>query len=127
MPGTTKFTQLKRIFDILHGPQGCLWDKKQTYSSLVGHLREEVRELIAAVKSKRVAHLKEELGDVLLLVMFYAQLAKKDKRFDIEDVIEYLCKKLKRRHPHVFAGVQVKSAHQIIRNWNMIKAKEKRR
>jgi len=122
----TKFVELKRVIDKLHGPDGCMWDKKQTHSSLIPHFREEARELVAAVKSGRKAHIREELGDILLHVMFYSQIAKKNRQFDVEDVIDELIRKLKRRHPHVFGKVKVKSAHQIIRNWNKIKKGEKK-
>lgn len=121
----TKFTELKKIFKILRGPKGCLWDKKQTHKTLLPYLKEEAGEFISAVKSGNLHHMKEELGDILLQVMFHSQIASKQGRFDIEDVIDGLIKKLKRRHPHVFGNVKVKSARQIIINWNKIKAKEK--
>ncbi len=123
----TRFHQLKRIFEILHGPNGCLWDKKQTYKSLIPCLKEEAGEIVSAVRKKDYHNLKEEVGDLLLLVMFYSQIAKKEGRFDIEDVIVELIKKLKRRHPHVFAGAKATSAHQIIRNWHKIKKGEKKK
>jgi len=123
----TKFTELKKIFEALHGPRGCMWDKKQTYKSLIPHLREEVRELIAVVTRGDSSHMKEELGDILLHVMFYSQIASKEDKFNIEDVIEGLINKLKRRHPHVFGKVKVNSARQIIINWNKIKLSEKKR
>lgn len=121
----TKFTELKKIFKVLHGPKGCLWDKKQTHKSLLKYLKEESEEFIAAVRSGNLSHMKEELGDVLLQVMFHAQIAAKENKFDIEDVIIELIRKLKRRHPHVFGNTKVNSARQIIHNWNKIKAKEK--
>lgn len=122
----TKFTELKEIFKTLHGPQGCLWDKKQTHKSLLPYLKEESQEFIDAVKKNNILHMKEELGDVLLQVMFHAEIAVKENKFDIEDVIETLIDKLKRRHPHVFGDVKVKSAKEIIKNWNKIKSKESR-
>jgi tetrapyrrole methylase family protein / MazG family protein len=122
----TKFVELKRVFKTLHGPRGCLWDKKQTHRSLIPHLKEEVNEFIDAVNQKDSRHMKEELGDLLLHVMFNAQIASKAKTFTIEDVIDGLIKKLKRRHPHVFGKTKVKSARQIIRNWKSIKAMEKK-
>lgn len=121
----TKFIELKKIFQLLHSPRGCLWDKRQTYKTLIPHLREEVREFITAVKSGNYHHMREELGDILLHVMFYAQIASKEKKFDIEGVVGELIKKLKRRHPHVFGKIKVKSARQIILNWNKIKSIEK--
>ncbi len=122
----TKFTELKKVFKTLHGPRGCLWDKEQTYLSLIPHLREEVREFMAAVRENDPRHMKEELGDLLLHVMFNAQIASKSGDFTIEEVIDGLIRKLKRRHPHVFGKVRVKSARQIIRNWNRIKAQERK-
>lgn len=121
----TKFNELKKVFKRLHGPKGCLWDKKQTHKTLIPHLREEVREFILSVKSGNPQHIKEELGDILLHVMFNAQIASGEGKFDIEDVMGGLIKKLKRRHPHVFGKSKVKSARQIIINWNKIKLAEK--
>ena len=122
----TKFNELKQIFNTLNGPKGCPWDKKQTHESLVKDLREETRELIEAIKKGNSNHIKEELGDVLLHVMFQAQIASKENKFDIEDVISVLIKKLKRRHPHVFGTAKVNSRAQVVRNWNKIKIQEKK-
>lgn len=122
----TNFVELKKIFKILHGPKGCLWDKKQTHDTLLPCLREETQEFISEVRKKNYRHMEEELGDILLNVMFHAQIASKAGRFDIEDVIEGLIGKLKRRHPHVFGRARVKSVKQIITNWHKIKAKEKK-
>ena len=123
----TKFIELKQVFKTLHGPKGCVWDKKQTHESLIGGLREETRELIQAIKSENFDHIEEELGDVLLHVMFQAQIASKENKFDIEDVINVLIKKLKSRHPHVFGTAKVRSSAQVVRNWNKIKATEKKK
>lgn len=123
----TKFNELKRIFETLHGPKGCLWDKKQTHKTLIKYLKEESGEFAEAARAGNYHHMKEELGDILLQVMFHSQIASKRGDFDIEDVIDVLIKKLKRRHPHVFGDTKVKSATEIIRNWNRIKAQEKRR
>ena len=122
----TNFLELKKVFKRLHAANGCLWDKKQTHKSLIPHLKEEVGEFIAAVKNNNRRNMQEELGDLLLHVMFNAQIASKENRFDIEDVIAGLVRKLKRRHPHVFGNAKVKSARQIIINWNRIKSAEKK-
>ncbi len=122
----TGFIELKKVFKILNGPKGCPWDKKQTHESLVGSLREETRELIHAIKNGDEDNMKEELGDVLLQVMFHAQIASRTGKFDIEDVIGVLTAKLKRRHPHVFGTEKVTSSAQVVRNWNKIKAAEKK-
>ena len=121
----TKFTELKEVFKTLLGPQGCPWDKKQTHESLIKHLREEAEEFIEAVENKDAEHMKEELGDVLLQVMLHAEIAAKQKEFDVEDIIEVLIEKLKRRHPHVFGDTKVDSSDDVIRNWNKIKEEEK--
>jgi len=121
----TKFHELKKVFDTLHGPKGCLWDKKQTHRTILKDLKEEVDEFIAAVRAGDRDNMKEELGDVLLHVMFHAKLAQKSGTFDVEDVIDGLIRKLKRRHPHVFGTQKVSSTREIIRNWEKIKAREK--
>lgn len=123
---STKFTELKEIFQILHSPKGCLWDKKQTHKTLLRYLKEEAGEFIHAVRKNNYSHMQEELGDILLQVMFHSQIAAKTDKFDIEDVIDTLIRKIKRRHPHVFGGLKVKSTRQIIANWNRIKREEKR-
>jgi len=126
MPKKTKFIQLKKIFEILHGPKGCLWDKKQTHRTLIPYLKEETKELARALRSGNYSHIKEELGDVLLQVMLHAQIASKRESFDIEDVLDGLIKKIKRRHPHVFGKIKVKSVREIKANWEKIKMREKK-
>ncbi len=121
----TKFVELKKVFDALHGPRGCMWDKEQTHNTLIPYLKEEVGEFIEALKAGDETHVKEELGDILLQVMFHSKLSSKEGGFDIEDVIDCLIKKLKRRHPHIFAKVKVGSVEEIISNWHKIKKQEK--
>ena len=123
----TKFTELKEVFRTLRGPKGCPWDKEQTHESLVKGLKEETRELIEAIKIGNRDDIKEELGDVLLHVMFQAQIASGEGEFDIEDVIGGLVEKLKRRHPHVYGTEKVISSDHVLRNWNRIKAEEKKK
>ena len=125
MRNRTGFTELKEVFEKLNGPNGCMWDKKQTHKSILSGLREEVDEFIVEVKRGDFHNMKEELGDILLHVMFHSQIAKRAGKFDVEDVIDVLVRKLKRRHPHVFGNVKVKSTRQIIVNWNRIKSREK--
>lgn len=122
----TKFIELKQLFETLHGPKGCLWDKKQTHKTLLRYLKEETGEFIEAVRKGDTHNMKEELGDILLQVMFHSQIAAKENKFNVEDVILVLIKKLKRRHPHVFGKTRVKSAREITVNWNRIKLEEKR-
>jgi tetrapyrrole methylase family protein/MazG family protein len=125
MPRKTKFNQLKDLYVVLLGPKGCLWDRKQTHRSLIPYLKEETGEFIAAVRKNNPAHMQEELGDILLQVMFHSELARREQRFDIEDVIDTLIKKLKRRHPHVFGNTKARSTRQIKANWAKIKLMEK--
>ena len=125
MNSKTKFIQLKSLYKRLHGPKGCLWDKEQTHRSLLPYLDEETKEFIHAVKKGDYSHIKEELGDILLQVMFHAQIAQGSGKFDIEDVIDTLIKKIKRRHPHVFGNLKVSSTRQIKANWRKVKAREK--
>lgn len=126
MVNKTKFHELKRVYEKLHSPKGCMWDRKQTHKTLLSYLKEESEEFIAAVRKNDYHNMKEELGDILLQVMFHAQIAQKDKRFDIEDVIDVLIKKIKRRHPHVFGNLKVRSTRDIKRNWDRIKLLEKK-
>jgi len=123
--GKTRFIELKKVYDTLHGPHGCMWDKEQTHASLLKDLQEEVDEFAEAVRHKDYTHMQEEIGDILLHVMFQAKIAAKSKKFDIEDVIAGLIRKIKRRHPHVFGKARVRSSSEIIANWNKIKAREK--
>ena len=123
----TKFIELKKIYETLHGEHGCMWDKDQTHASLLKDLQEEVDEFVEAVKEKDYPHMQEEVGDILLHVMFQAQIASKSNKFDIEDVIDGLIKKIKRRHPHVFGNQKVKSTKEIVANWHKIKILEKQR
>ncbi len=126
MPQRNNFPELKRVFKILHSPGGCPWDRKQTRKSLIPQLREEVDEYITAVRRNDRENMKEELGDILLHIMFSAQIAAKDGDFTVEDVIEGLVSKLKRRHPHVFGSKKTLTARQVIANWHKIKAQEKK-
>lgn len=126
MKKKTKFIELKEVFATLHGPKGCMWDKKQTHRSILKDLQEEVDEFVHAVRKNDLHNMKEELGDLLLHVMFHAQMASKEGLFDVEEVIDGLIKKLVRRHPHVFGNTKVRSTRQIIANWKKIKMQEKK-
>ncbi|MEA5001545.1 MAG: MazG nucleotide pyrophosphohydrolase domain-containing protein [Endomicrobiaceae bacterium] len=122
----TGFSELVDIFKKLRGKNGCVWDKKQTHETLIKYLFEESRELKKAILKKDVENMKEELGDVLLQVIFHAQIAKENKLFDIYDVIECLNKKMIRRHPHVFGKSKVKTEKDVIDLWKKIKKNEKK-
>lgn len=124
--GAGRFADLKRLFRTLLGPGGCPWDREQTHESLIPYLREEAEEFIAAVEGGDREQMRDELGDVLLQVMFHAELASRGGAFTIDDVIGGLIDKLTRRHPHVFADTVVGSSREVVENWNRIKAGERR-
>lgn len=112
----------------LRSTDGCPWDQEQTHESLRVHLVEEAYEVLDTIDRGSLEHdLEEELGDVLLQVFFHAQLAADDDRFDIATVADRLVAKLTHRHPHVFGDTMVDGAGEVIRNWESIKAQEKKR
>ena len=113
--------------DRLRSPGGCPWDAEQTHESLVPYLIEEAHEAVEAIESGDRAHMAEELGDVLLQVVFHARVAQEhpEAPFDIDDVAGGIVEKLVRRHPHVFADVDADTAAEVAANWEQIKAAEK--
>jgi tetrapyrrole methylase family protein/MazG family protein len=108
----------------LRGPGGCPWDAEQTHRTLARHLLEETHELLEAIDADDDDAIREELGDVLLQVVFHAQMAADDGRWDIDDVAEGLVRKLIHRHPHVFGEVEVAGADEVLVNWEKLKAEE---
>ncbi len=122
----SSFDKLVEVMKRLHDPGGCPWDREQTHESLKPYLLEETYEVLEAIDSGSDEHLTEELGDLLLQVMFHAEIASQVGRFTIEDVINGIIDKLIRRHPHVFSNATVDGANQVIRNWEQIKRREKR-
>ncbi|MFA6316853.1 MAG: MazG nucleotide pyrophosphohydrolase domain-containing protein [Elusimicrobiota bacterium] len=121
------FDRLVKVVARLRGPGGCPWDRKQTHRSLLKYLHEESREFAEAVRKGDARHMEEELGDVLLQVVLHAELAREKGLFDINAVARTLTKKLIRRHPHVFGGKKLKTPSEVVRQWAIIKAKEKQR
>lgn len=119
-----EFDRLIDIMEKLRGPGGCPWDAKQTHESIMKGLVEETFELRDAVLRKNAPAIKEELGDVLLQVIFCGLIARDNGAFDLADAIEYLCDKLVYRHPHVFGDAVVKDADEVLKNWEKLKAKE---
>ncbi len=117
--------ELLRIMARLRAPDGCPWDREQSHKSLRWHAVEEVYELIDAIESGDDHELQEELGDLLMQVVFHAQLAKERGAFDFDGVARHLSEKLVRRHPHVFGEVKVKGVDQVWKNWEKIKRAEK--
>ena len=120
-----KFEKLVEIMATLRGPNGCPWDKQQDFNSLKPMLVEEVYEVLEAVENNDPEGLSEELGDLLLHVVFNAQLGKEAGTFDIDTVIQKISQKLVRRHPHVFGEESASTAEEVIKNWETIKAQEK--
>jgi tetrapyrrole methylase family protein/MazG family protein len=110
----------------LRGEGGCPWDREQTPQSLLPYLIEEAYEVKEAVEEGDVAGLREELGDLMLQVVFHAQLADEAGQFRIDDVLTAICEKLIGRHPHVFGEVEVSSSAEVLDNWEQIKLDEKR-
>jgi len=109
----------------LRSPKGCPWDREQTHLTLRRHAIEEVYELIDAIESRDDHEMAEELGDLLLQVVFHAQMAKERGAFDFEKVTRHLVDKLIRRHPHVFGKTKVKNVDEVWANWEKIKRAEK--
>lgn len=118
-------SDLEKIVTILRAPGGCPWDGEQTHESLRRGLIEESCEVIEAINEQDPEHLKEELGDVLLQVVFHADIEREAGRFTLDDVADGICKKLIFRHPHVFGDVQVSGSDEVLVNWDALKREEK--
>ena len=110
---------------LLRSPQGCPWDREQTFDSIKRHTLEETYEVFDAIERRHWPDLKDELGDLLLQVLFYAQMAQEAGHFSIEDVAGNLNKKLIRRHPHIFAGAKAIDSSSVLRSWDKIKETER--
>ncbi len=121
------FADLVQIMRELRGENGCPWDKEQTHESLRKYLIEEAYEVIEAIDRKDEEALKEELGDVLLQVIFHAQIAEERGSFDIADVLKSLASKLRSRHPHVFGNEDFETPEEVLRNWEKLKTREKKK
>ncbi|MDD5938241.1 MAG: nucleoside triphosphate pyrophosphohydrolase [Clostridiales bacterium] len=116
---------LRHIVSILRAPGGCPWDGEQTHESLRRGMMEESYEVVEAIDQKSPEHLKEELGDVLLQVVFHADIEQDAGRFTLDDVADGICKKLIFRHPHVFGDVSVSGSEEVLVNWEELKREEK--
>lgn len=125
-----KFEELVAVMERLRAPGGCPWDREQTYASLSQYLLEEAYETFDAIHEADttgdITHLKEELGDLLLQVVFHATIGKERGEFDIEDVAGGVAKKLILRHPHVFGDEKLDSANDVLANWDTLKANERK-
>ncbi len=116
---------LLEIMSILRAPGGCPWDAEQTHESIKKDFIEETYEVIEAINKKDKVLLEEELGDVLLQVVFHSQISQEAGEFDFSDVCDGICKKLVERHPHVFGSVSVSGTEDVLNNWDTIKRKSK--
>ncbi len=126
MPLMKEFDRLIEIADALHGPNGCPWDKKQTFQSLRPHVLEEVHELLDSIDEEDFKGMVEELGDILFQILFFAKLGEKSKTFTLEEIITIVSEKLVRRHPHVFGDLKVETSEEVIHHWERVKKEEKK-
>ncbi|GAB60099.1 nucleoside triphosphate pyrophosphohydrolase [Rheinheimera nanhaiensis] len=119
--------RLLNIMSRLRDPQGgCPWDLKQTYATIVPYTLEEAYEVADAIARESFDELKDELGDLLFQVVFYAQMAKEQGRFEFDDCVAAICDKLERRHPHVFGDVSADNAEAVLKNWEALKSAERK-
>lgn len=119
------FEEFVKTMYRLRAPDGCKWDKAQTHESLIKCLQEESGEVIAAINNKDDENLQEELGDLLLQVVFHACIASEENRFNLADVIDGVNQKLIRRHPHVFGDAEAGTPEEALARWREIKVQEK--
>ncbi len=122
-----RFQRAVDIMARLRAPGGCPWDREQTFDTIKPYTLEETYEVLEAIDLRDWEELKGELGDLLLQVLFYAQMAHEDGRFSIDDVLDRLSNKLVDRHPHVFGDVKAETSGDVLRNWEALKAEEKKK
>ncbi|MGI6029795.1 MAG: nucleoside triphosphate pyrophosphohydrolase [Candidatus Heteroscillospira sp.] len=115
----------RKIIALLRSPGGCPWDREQDHASIRRNLLEEACEVCEAIDEQSVPHLREELGDLMMQVIFHARIEEEKGNFDLNDVADEACKKLILRHPHVFGDVKVSSTGEVLDNWDAIKRVEK--
>jgi MazG family protein len=128
MPTTgERFERAVSIMARLRGPGGCPWDREQTFDTIKPYTLEEAYEVIEAIDARDWDELTGELGDLLLQVLFYSEMAQEEKRFTIDDVLDRLSNKLVDRHPHVFGEVKADTPGEVLRNWQALKAEEKKK
>jgi MazG family protein len=120
-----RFERAVEIMHRLRAPGGCPWDREQTFDSITKYTVEETYEVLEAIEQRDWQELPQELGDLLLQVLFYAEMAKEDGHFSIDTVLDTLSDKLVRRHPHVFGEVEANTSGEVLRNWEAIKSQER--
>ena len=123
----SKFERVKSIMARLRAPGGCPWDREQTFDTIKRYTLEETYEVLEAIDNRDWKELTGELGDLLLQVLFYAEMAEEQGSFTIDDVLDALSNKLIYRHPHVFGDTKADDAAQVLKNWEALKAEEKRK
>src|SRR5437762_2657728 len=121
-----RFERAVSIMARLRGPGGCPWDREQTFDSIKPYTLEETYEVLEAIDNRDWDELRGELGDLLLQVLFYSQMAQEEGRFSINDVLDRLSNKLIHRHPHVFGVCTAETSSDVLRNWEALKAEEKK-
>jgi tetrapyrrole methylase family protein / MazG family protein len=136
-PAMKSFQKLLKVMSRLRSRTGCPWDRKQTHESLLKYLFEEAQEFKQSVRKKDYPNMEEELGDLLLQVVFHAQLAKEKRRFTMDNIIQTLIRKLTLRHPHVFGfkpehkkllkGRSLRTSQDVLDNWDLLKKISSRR
>src|SRR5580658_2292868 len=119
------FEKLAAVQARLRAPDGCPWDREQTHASLRTYLIEEAYEVLEALESGDDGKFAEEMGDLLLQIVFHSQIAKEEGRFDVSDVIREVHDKMVRRHPHVFGEKRAKDSAEVLKNWEQIKKEER--
>ena len=128
MPTTgERFERTVSIMARLRAPGGCPWDREQTFDSIKPYTLEETYEVLEAIDNRDWPELAGELGDLLLQVLFYSEMAQEQGSFSIDDVLDRLCTKLIDRHPHVFGDVKADTPSEVVRNWEALKAQEKKK
>jgi tetrapyrrole methylase family protein/MazG family protein len=131
------FQKLVKVMKRLRSPKGCPWDRKQTHATLLKYLYEEADEFKRSIRKKDYPNMEEELGDILLQVVFHAELAREKGRFTIDDIIKTLIRKLTLRHPHVFGhkaehkrllkGRSLRTSNEVLASWDVLKKISTRR
>ncbi len=121
------FDDLCTVMQVLRSEEGCPWDREQTHKSIRNDFIEETYEVIEAIDTDDAVLLREELGDVLLQVVFHSRIEEEKGVFTVNDVANDICVKLIHRHPHIFADVKVKNSEEVLKNWDAIKSVEKSR
>src|SRR6266446_4866443 len=122
----SSFNRLRDIVAKLRAPGGCPWDREQSHESLLPATIEEAYEVVEAARAKNDAHFREELGDLLLLVVMHAEIAREAGRFNIDKVLDEISEKLIRRHPHVFGKSDARDSGAVLKQWEAIKRAEKK-